>query len=154
MSNSRSVSNCSMSTPSSGSSLKKELPCHVREALDKHGFTADSFGVVSWQIGHHKHPRHWPLIRKAYDSAIIIILEFSMTLISNTGSSIALQTHSSLGVSREVALFCFTTVYLLGQALGGLVFPPFCESFGGRTIYGTVLSNHDTVVSRKTTLLT
>lgn len=27
------------------------------------------------------------------------------------------------------------TLYLLGQALGGIVFPPIAETFGGRTIY-------------------
>ncbi|KXT04663.1 hypothetical protein AC578_2122 [Pseudocercospora eumusae] len=130
----RSVSEFSMS--SSGASLpEKTLPAHVHEALHKHGFTADSCGVVTWQTGHHKHPRHWPFLRKAYDSSIIIILEFFMTLISNTGSSIALEASGQLQVSHETALFCFTTVYLLGQALGGLVFPPICESFGGRTIY-------------------
>lgn len=34
-----------------------------------------------------------------------------------------------------MAIFCFVTVYLLGQALGGLVFPPIAECFGGRIIY-------------------
>lgn len=33
------------------------------------------------------------------------------------------------------AIFCFTTVYLFGQAIGGLVLGPVAESFGHRTIY-------------------
>ncbi|EME89369.1 uncharacterized protein MYCFIDRAFT_55780 [Pseudocercospora fijiensis CIRAD86] len=130
----RSVSEFSVSSGDSGPP-QRTLPAHVHEALDKYGFTADSSGVVTWQTGHQNHPRHWPFLRKAYDSSIIIILEFFMTLISNTGSSIALEASDQLRVSRQTALFCFTTVYLLGQAFGGLIFPPICESFGGRTIY-------------------
>ena len=42
-----------------------------------------------------------------------------------------------LGISRQMAVFSITTVYLIGQAIGGLVFPPIAESFGGRTIYLT-----------------
>ena len=83
------------------------------------------------------HPRQWPLVRKVYDSAIICFLEFFMTLVSNTGLSIAPQAAHELGVSTEVALLCFATVYLIGQAIGGLVFPPIAESFGGRVIYLT-----------------
>ena len=36
-----------------------------------------------------------------------------------------------------MAIFSVVTVYLLGQAAGGLIFPPIAESFGHRTIYVT-----------------
>lgn len=59
------------------------------------------------------------------------------TLVSNTGSSTAVAGAADLGVSRETALICFTTTYLLAQAVGGLILPPIAESFGGRTLYIT-----------------
>jgi MFS family permease len=68
---------------------------------------------------------------------VIIFLESFTTLISNTGSSTAAAAAVDLGVSREIALICFTTTYLLAQALGGLVLPPIAETFGGRTLYIT-----------------
>ena len=73
-------------------------------------------------------------------AAVIVFLEAFTTLVSNTGSSTAVAGAADLGVSREVALICFTTTYLLAQALGGLVLPPIAETFGGRTLYitGTV----------------
>ena len=71
---------------------------------------------------------------------MIVFLEAFTTLVSNTGSSTAIAGATDLGVSREIALICFTTTYLLAQAMGGLVLPPIAETFGGRTLYitGTV----------------
>lgn len=131
----------SQSTTTSSSSLKKPiiLPRKVSEALLADGFEVNDDGVVRWapDSSTSTHPRRWPLARKVYDTALICFLEFFVTLISNTGSSIAPIAAEELGVSREVALFCFTTLYLIGQALGGLIFSPMAESFGGRTIYVT-----------------
>lgn len=113
------------------------VPRRVAEKLQARGFEVTDEGIVRWAKDSLTHPRHWSLLRKCYDSAIIIFLEFFMTLVSNTGSSIASFAADDLGVSREMALFCFTTIYLVAQAIGGLVFPPIAESFGGRTIYVT-----------------
>lgn len=113
------------------------VPRRVAEKLQSKGFEVTDEGIVRWAKDSLTHPRHWPLLRKVYDSAIIIFLEFVMTLVSNTGSSISPFAAEELGVSRETALFCLTTVYLMGQAIDRLVFPPIAESFGGRTIYVT-----------------
>lgn len=56
---------------------------------------------------------------------------------SNTGATVATHAASELSISRIVAVFSTITVYLLGQAVGGLLFPPLAESFGHRTIYVT-----------------
>ncbi|KAF2160466.1 hypothetical protein M409DRAFT_70432 [Zasmidium cellare ATCC 36951] len=112
-----------------------QVPSDVATELYSRGFKFDSYGVVTFSDNSKIHPRRWGLRRKIYDSALICFLELFMTLISNTGSSIALESSASLGLGRTVALVCFTTVYMFGQALGGLVFPPMAESFGGRTIY-------------------
>lgn len=114
-----------------------DVPAGVSFALLQKGFDIDRHGVVSWRQDSvtSVHPRRWPLLRKSYDSAVICFMEFVMTLISNTGSSIAPYAKEDLGISRELALFYFTTLYLLGQAIGGLILPPVAESFGGRSIY-------------------
>jgi hypothetical protein len=127
----------SQSTTSSSSSLKKVVvvPQKVSTALHAEGFAVDDEGIVRWAPDSLTHPRQWPLGQKLYDTALICFLEFFVTLISNTGSSIAPLAAEELGTGRELALFCFTTLYLIGQAVGGLIFSPIAESFGGRTIY-------------------
>ncbi|TKA72980.1 hypothetical protein B0A55_05301 [Friedmanniomyces simplex] len=125
------------SNTSSTTCLKQhiDIPRRVSDALDARGFNVSSEGLVTWQAGSRSHPRNWSLLRKSYDSGLICFLEFWMTLISNTGSATSEAAQDELGISRELGVFCFVTVYLLGQALGGLVLPPMAESFGGRTIY-------------------
>ncbi|KAK5173928.1 uncharacterized protein LTR77_002609 [Saxophila tyrrhenica] len=127
----------SQSSTSSSSSLKKPIavPRKVSDALEAKGFEVDNTGTVRWAPDSLTHPRRWSLVRKLYDTAVICFLEFFVTLISNTGSSVAPLAADELGLSREWSLFCFTTLYLLGQAIGGLIFSPIAESFGGRTIY-------------------
>ncbi|KAK4500868.1 hypothetical protein PRZ48_009060 [Zasmidium cellare] len=116
-----------------------DVPADVSFALLQKGFDVDRQGVVRWRQNSvtSVHPRRWPLLRKSYDSAVICFMEFVMTLISNTGSSIVPYAKDDLGISRELGLFYFTTLYLLGQAIGGLILPPVAESFGGRSIYLT-----------------
>ncbi|KAF2167541.1 hypothetical protein M409DRAFT_66065 [Zasmidium cellare ATCC 36951] len=116
-----------------------DVPADISFALLQKGFDIDRQGVVRWRQDSITsiHPRRWSLLRKSYDSAVICFMEFIMTLISNTGSSIAPYAMEDLGISRELALFYFTTLYLLGQAIGGLILPPVAESFGGRSIYLT-----------------
>lgn len=111
------------------------VPHTVTEKLKAKGFEVSEEGIVRWAKDSLTHPRRWSLLRKCYDSAIIIFLECFMTLVSNTGSSIAPFAAKDFDIDREMALFCLTTVYLIGQAIGGLIFPPIAESFGGRTIY-------------------
>jgi len=112
-----------------------DIPDGVHFALQKRGFQTDGFGVVTWLEDSKAHPRRWPLTRKVFDSAIICILEFFTTLMSNAGSSITAEAGMEIGAGRELTLFSLTTAYLIGQGIGGLVFPPIAEAFGGRTIY-------------------
>ncbi|KAK0789817.1 hypothetical protein LTR91_013261 [Friedmanniomyces endolithicus] len=125
------------SSTSSTTSLKQhiDIPRRVSDALDARGFNVSSEGLVTFQDSSRSHPRNWSLLRKSYDAGLICFLEFWMTLVSNTGSATSEAARDELGISREMGVFCFVTVYMLGQALGGLVLPPMAESFGGRTIY-------------------
>lgn len=43
--------------------------------LASYGLERDSSGVISWAPGTPFHPRHWPIGRKVYDTALIILLE-------------------------------------------------------------------------------
>ncbi|KAK1066915.1 hypothetical protein LTR74_006790 [Friedmanniomyces endolithicus] len=125
------------SSTSSTTSLKQhiDIPRRVSDALDARGFNVSSEGLVTFQDSSRSHPRNWSLLRKSYDAGLICFLEFWMTLVSNTGSATSEAARDELGISREMGVFSFVTVYMLGQALGGLVLPPMAESFGGRTIY-------------------
>ena len=115
------------------------IPRRVSDALQAKGFEIDGDGIVRWASDSTTtiHPRKWPLLRKVFDTAIICFLEFFVTLISNTGSSMAPEVSMDLDIDKESAVFYITTIYLLGQASGGLIFPPIAESFGERTIYLT-----------------
>jgi hypothetical protein len=42
----------------------------------KYGLQIDSNGLVTWGPGSQLHPRNWPLSRKAYDTGVIIFLDF------------------------------------------------------------------------------
>jgi len=140
------ASSRSVSTSSSSSSLSSTLPLmkekqplkvplHVAAALAHRGFDVDDGGRITWRPTSTSHPRNWSPARKTYDAFVIILLEFFMTMVSNTGSSVSTVAMQDLHVSKDVALICFTTTYLLAQALGGLILPPIAETFGGRTIY-------------------
>lgn len=43
--------------------------------LAPYGLERDSDGIISWAPGSPFHPRHWPIGRKVYDTALIILLE-------------------------------------------------------------------------------
>lgn len=107
------------------------IPRRVSSALSEKGLAVSRDGIVSWQTDSKTHPRNWPLIRKIYDSMLICTLEFVMTLISNTGSAVAKSAKDDLHVTEELAILSLVTTYLVGQAVGGLLFPPIAENFGG-----------------------
>lgn len=43
--------------------------------LSSYGLEREADGVINWAPGSPHHPRHWPIGRKVYDTALIIILE-------------------------------------------------------------------------------
>lgn len=43
--------------------------------LAPYGLERDSSGVISWAPCSPFHPRYWPIGRKVYDTALIILLE-------------------------------------------------------------------------------
>jgi hypothetical protein len=112
-----------------------KVPLHVAASLAHREFDVDTMGKVTWRNGSHLHPKNWSLTSKIYDKAVICFLGMFATMVSNTGSSTAAASAAGLGVSKEIALICFTATYLLAQAVGGLVLPLVAETFGGRNLY-------------------
>lgn len=111
------------------------IPHHVLKALSDEYLTTRNDGIVDFAYGSPIHPRHWRTSRKLYDTLLICVLECMTTIVSNAGSSINEEVALHTGVSRELSIFFLATLYLLGQALGGLVFPPITEVFGSKLIY-------------------
>jgi MFS family permease len=113
----------------------KYIPVDVLRALRDRGLACDEHGVVTWQPHSISHPRQWPFRRKLYDSTMIFLLEFYMTLMSTASASIAIFSRRDLRISDELANVSFVTMFFIGQGLGGMVFPPVSEAFGGMLIY-------------------
>ncbi|KAL4860683.1 hypothetical protein BDV12DRAFT_191559 [Aspergillus spectabilis] len=106
------------------------------EQLARHGLGIDpSDGYVRWLKDSKDHPRNWRVLRKTYDTSLVMFLEFYTTVISTTGASaaeLALQDYESSKMSLLVA---FSLMYQLGQAVGGIVIPPSSDLFGRRMPY-------------------
>ncbi|KAF5856690.1 hypothetical protein ETB97_007009 [Aspergillus alliaceus] len=95
---------------------------------------ADGFHI-RWAKGNQRHPRNWSIIRKAYDTSLIIFLELFTTAISASGSTAAKDAVSEFNIEKELSIFVFVSIYLLGQGLGSIVFPPYSEAFGRKNLY-------------------
>ncbi|KAM0717336.1 hypothetical protein Q7P37_007188 [Cladosporium fusiforme] len=119
----------------SGSDSHQHIPDQILRRLSDEYLIAKDDGIVDFAYASPDHPRQWQLPRKFYDTSLICILECMTTIVSNAGSSINEEVAAHTGVSRTVAIFILATLYLLGQALGGLAFPPITEVFGSRVIY-------------------
>ncbi|RAL02525.1 putative MFS multidrug transporter [Aspergillus ibericus CBS 121593] len=90
---------------------------------------------IQWALGNRRHPRNWSLRRKVYDTALIIFLEFFTTAVSTAGSTAANHAVDEFNIPKELSIFLFVSIYLIGQAIGGVVFPPYSEVFGRKKLY-------------------
>ncbi|KAG6006700.1 hypothetical protein E4U21_006775 [Claviceps maximensis] len=90
---------------------------------------------IRWSVSNKRHPRNWPTCRKVYDVGLVIFLDFFTTAISTAGSSVAESSRHELGLGKTLSVFLFVSVYLLGQMIGGIIFPPYSEAFGRKNLY-------------------
>ncbi|KAF2677839.1 MFS multidrug transporter [Lentithecium fluviatile CBS 122367] len=97
-------------------------------------FTPDG-GHVRWSASNHRHPRNWSTIRKSFDISIVIFLDLYTTAVSTAGSSAATIAEKEWDISHTLAIFIFVSLYLLGQGIGGVLFPPYSETFGRKKLY-------------------
>ncbi|KAK2873355.1 hypothetical protein FQN49_002408 [Arthroderma sp. PD_2] len=90
---------------------------------------------IRWLSSNPNHPRNWRPLRKIYDSGLIIILDLFTTAVSTAGSAAADHARHEFELSRTLAVFLFVSVYLIGQGIGGIIFPPYSEAFGRKKLY-------------------
>ncbi|KAM0251905.1 hypothetical protein ACHAQJ_007967 [Trichoderma viride] len=120
----------------------KEMNVESTQILDEssavllnHGLTLSSDGFVRWGKNNPDHPRNWSFARKAYDTSLIIFLDFFTTATSTMGAPAGEYSKDEFGLSSTLATFIFVSLYLFGQGLGGIVFPPYSECFGRKRLY-------------------
>ncbi|KAH8700928.1 putative MFS transporter [Talaromyces proteolyticus] len=111
---------------------QRRLQSHLDEMRLE--FTPDRH-FVRWSASNRRHPRNWPMVRKVYDSSLIIWLDLFTTAVSTAGSSAANSAQQEFGTEPTLSIFIFVSIYLLGQGLGGIIFPPYSEAFGRKKLY-------------------
>ncbi|KAJ5648399.1 hypothetical protein N7490_004771 [Penicillium lividum] len=104
--------------------------------LDSHGleFTPDG-QLIRWSASNKNHPRNWTLSRKIYDSHMVIFLDLFTTCISTAGSTAANHAQHEFGIGHTFSIFIFVSLYMIGQAIGGIIFPSYSEAFGRKKLY-------------------
>ncbi|KAI9672853.1 MAG: hypothetical protein M1831_000289 [Alyxoria varia] len=108
-------------------------PSNVLRHLYSEGLELTDEGIVRWRKGSTQHPRNWPISQKAYNAAIVIFLDFFMY--GNPSQTSTREAHIEYKKSDTMVLFAFSSMYFLGQALGGVGFAPYSESFGRKPLY-------------------
>lgn len=103
--------------------------------LEKYGLELADEDYVRWTKTNPAHPRNWAAWRKTYDYGLLIFLDFFTTVISTAGTPASDQARHELGIGRSFSLFSFVTIYMLAQAIGGVFFPPYSESFGRKNLF-------------------
>ncbi|KAL3438435.1 subtilisin-like protein [Aspergillus tetrazonus] len=108
----------------------------LQQSLVQYGLKIAADGYhIQWAVGNPRHPRNWVISRKIHDISLLIFLEFFTTAVSTAGSTAANVARKEFGISNGLSIFIFVTVYLLGQALGGIILPPYSECFGRKKLY-------------------
>ncbi|KAF7719750.1 MFS-type transporter [Penicillium ucsense] len=90
---------------------------------------------IRWGRDNPKHPRNWSKIRKLFDTSVICALDLFVTASSTAGSAAATQAKDEFHLNQTISTFCFVTLFLLGQSIGTIVFPPWSEAFGRKKTY-------------------
>lgn len=109
---------------------------NIHALLDENDleFTADGESI-RWSVSNKRHPRNWPVSRKVYDTGLIIFLDLFTTSVSTAGSSAADHARHEFGIGKTLAIFLFVSLSLLGQMIGGIIFPAWSEAFGRKKLY-------------------
>jgi MFS family permease len=123
-------------------SIDADVPSHsslgdneLQDCLIQHGLTTNAEGFVRWRSNNIRHPRNWTIHAKAYNTAIILLLEFITSAVGTAGTAAAQEMQNDFHVDLKLALVCLTSTYLIGQGLGGMFFPPYSEVFGRKMLY-------------------
>jgi MFS transporter, DHA1 family, multidrug resistance protein len=91
-------------------------------------------GLLDFGPGDIENPKEWSLQRRAYITAVSILLVVNATFASSAPSACLEGIAESFHVSREAAALVIT-VFLLGYCAGPLLFAPLSEFYGRRWIF-------------------
>ncbi|PVH95586.1 MFS multidrug transporter [Periconia macrospinosa] len=105
--------------------------------LAARGFELESTNCVKWSKTNPRHPRNWSVWRKTFDFGLLIFLDFFTTVISTAGTFSSHSASHKLHIGKSLSLFSFVTTYMIAQAIGGVFFPPYSESFGRKKLFVT-----------------
>jgi MFS family permease len=108
---------------------------HLKEHLIRHGLEMGDEEHIRWEKTNRKHPRNWSSWRKTYDFGLLIFLDFFTTVISTAGAPASSQASIEFGLGQTLSIFMFISTYMIAQAIGGVFFPPYSESFGRKKIF-------------------
>ncbi|KAK6209390.1 hypothetical protein LQW54_006243 [Pestalotiopsis sp. IQ-011] len=114
---------------------KEGHPDELKTRLAEHGLVINHDGFVRWHNDNPKHPRNWSSKAKAFNTVVILLLEFITSAVGTAGTSAAHEMHLDFGLDLNLSIFCLTSTYLIGQGIGGIFFPPYSEIFGRKTLY-------------------
>ncbi|KFY48860.1 hypothetical protein V495_00970 [Pseudogymnoascus sp. VKM F-4514 (FW-929)] len=104
-----------------------EVDQELEETLKKFGLILESDGCLNWRMDASVHPRNWSVTRRTFDTSVLLALDLYTTAISTSGPSMAQAAMKEMDLGH--------IKYQFGQALGGVVFPPYSECFGRKSVY-------------------
>ncbi|OQE20000.1 hypothetical protein PENSTE_c014G04418 [Penicillium steckii] len=108
----------------------------MQEYLQEHYLEfAPNGKSIRWTHDNPRHPRNWPTWRKSYDTGLVCLLDLFITASSTAGAAAAASARHEYELDYTFSTFCFVTLFLLGQSVGNVVFPPWSESFGRKKLY-------------------
>ncbi|OBT84330.1 hypothetical protein VE02_07271 [Pseudogymnoascus sp. 03VT05] len=123
------------STTTKSTLAEVEVNPELEETLKKFGLRLESDGCLNWQMDASAHPRNWSVSRRAFDTSVLLALDLYTTAISTSGPSMAQAAMKEMNLGHIKSLIAFSSMYQFGQALGGVVFPPYSECFGRKAVY-------------------
>ncbi|GMG38539.1 unnamed protein product [Ambrosiozyma monospora] len=91
----------------------------------------DQNQLIEFHPSSNQRPKNWSLSKKLIHTALYGFITFAAQFNSTTMSSnlVLHKLHQQFGISREVSLIA-TSLYILGIALGPMVFAPLSEVYG------------------------
>ncbi|PPQ89058.1 hypothetical protein CVT25_006430 [Psilocybe cyanescens] len=101
--------------------------------------TPDDPYVVEWDLNDPEDPYNWPNVQKWVITAQLALSTFTVSFGSSSYSGGLQYTMQDLGISYDVAILGIS-LYVLGFALGPLIFASMGEMFGRRIVFLVTLS--------------
>ncbi|CAA7267626.1 unnamed protein product [Cyclocybe aegerita] len=96
--------------------------------------TAEDPYVVDWDLNDPEDPYNWPSVQRWFITAQLALSTFTVSFSSSSYTGGIEYTMADLGISYNVAILGIS-LYVLGFALGPLVFASMGEMFGRRVVF-------------------